>query len=44
MFFKEVLIADDGNKALEIYQNQKIDVIMLDYVMPNLGLIKKNSG
>jgi DNA-binding response OmpR family regulator len=36
MFFKEVLIADDGNKALEIYQNQKIDVIMLDYVMPNL--------
>lgn len=36
MFFKNVLVANDGNEALEIYQNQKIDVIMLDYVMPNL--------
>lgn len=36
MFFKEVFIANDGNEALEIYQNQEIDVIMLDYVMPNL--------
>jgi DNA-binding response OmpR family regulator len=36
MFFKEVYIANDGNEALEIYQNNKIDVIMLDYVMPNL--------
>mgnify|MGYP000426164017 FL=1 len=36
MFFKEVHIANDGNEALEIYQNNKIDVIMLDYVMPNL--------
>ena len=36
MFFKEVFVANDGNEALEIYQKQKIDVIMFDYVMPNL--------
>ena len=36
MFFKEVFVANDGNEALEIYQNHKIDVLMLDYVMPNL--------
>lgn len=36
MFFREVFVANDGNEALEIYQNQKIDVIILDYVMPNL--------
>jgi DNA-binding response OmpR family regulator len=36
MFFKEVFVANDGNEALEIYQNHKIDVIILDYVMPNL--------
>ena len=36
MFFKEVFVANDGNETLEIYQNHKIDVIMLDYVMPNL--------
>ena len=36
IFFKEVFVANDGNEALEIYQKQKIDVIMFDYVMPNL--------
>lgn len=36
IFFKEVFVANDGNEALEIYQNHKIDVIMLDYVMPHL--------
>ena len=36
MFFKEVFVANDGNETLEIYQNHKIDVIMLDYVMPHL--------
>ena len=36
MFFNEVYTANDGNEALEIYQNNKIDVLMLDYVMPNL--------
>lgn len=36
MFFKEVFVANDGNEALEIYQNNKIDVLIIDYVMPNL--------
>ena len=36
MFFREVFVANDGNEALEIYQNNKIDVLMLDYMMPNL--------
>lgn len=36
MFFKEVHIANDGNEALEIYQSKKPNVIILDYVMPNL--------
>lgn len=36
IFFKEVFVANDGNEALEIYQNNKINVLMLDYVMPNL--------
>jgi DNA-binding response OmpR family regulator len=36
MFFKKVYIANDGNEALEIYQKYKPDVIILDYVMPNL--------
>ena len=36
MFFREVFVANDGNEVLEIYQNNKIDVLMLDYVMPNL--------
>ena len=36
MFFNDVYTANDGNEALEIYQNNKIDVLMLDYVMPNL--------
>jgi DNA-binding response OmpR family regulator len=36
MFFREVFVANDGNEVLEIYQNNKIDVLILDYVMPNL--------
>ncbi|BAK72752.1 MAG: response regulator transcription factor [Arcobacter sp.] len=36
MFFKEVFIASDGNEALKIYENKKPNVLMLDYVMPNL--------
>ena len=36
LFFGEVFVANDGNEALEIYQNNKIDVVILDYVMPNL--------
>jgi DNA-binding response OmpR family regulator len=36
MFFKEVYVANDGNEALSIYENNKIDVLILDYVMPNV--------
>ena len=36
IFFKEVFVANNGNEVLEIYKNNKIDVLMLDYVMPNL--------
>lgn len=36
MFFKKVFVASDGNEALDIYQKNKIDVLMFDYVMPNL--------
>jgi two-component system, cell cycle sensor histidine kinase and response regulator CckA len=34
----QVLIAADGNKALEIYQAQKpeIDLIVLDYLLPRM--------
>lgn len=35
LFFKEVFVANDGSEALEIYHNNQIDVIILDYVMPN---------
>lgn len=35
LFFKEVFVANDGSEALEIYYNNQIDVIILDYVMPN---------
>lgn len=37
IFFKEVFVANNGNEVLEIYKNNKIDVLMLDYVMPNLN-------
>lgn len=36
IFFNKVFVANDGSEALEIYQNNKIDVLILDYVMPNL--------
>lgn len=36
MFFKEVFVANDGSEALKIYQENKIDVLILDYVMPTL--------
>lgn len=36
MFFKEVFIANNGNEAIEIYQRYKPNILMLDYVMPNL--------
>ncbi|PUE65216.1 hypothetical protein B0174_04580 [Arcobacter caeni] len=36
MFFKEVFIANNGNEAIETYQRYKPNILMLDYVMPNL--------
>jgi DNA-binding response OmpR family regulator len=32
----EVLIARDGNEALQILEHQKPDVILLDIMMPNI--------
>lgn len=37
MFFKDVVIANDGKEAIENYNNKKIDILILDYVMPNLN-------
>lgn len=36
IFFKEVYITNDGNEALKIYKSNKPNIIILDYVMPNL--------
>ena len=37
IFFKDVVIANDGKEAIENYNNKKIDILILDYVMPNLN-------
>ncbi|WP_066359773.1 response regulator transcription factor [Aliarcobacter cryaerophilus] len=37
MLFKDVVIANDGKEAIENYNNKKIDILILDYVMPNLN-------
>lgn len=37
MFFKEVFVANDGNEAIKIFKNNQIDILILDYVMPNLN-------
>lgn len=34
LFFKEVLTASDGTKALEIYKNNHVDMLITDYIMP----------
>lgn len=36
MFFGNVFVASDGAEALEVFNKNKIDVVMLDYVMPKL--------
>ncbi len=44
LFFNEVFIAQDGEKALEIYQINNIDLVMTDLTMPKmdgLTLIRK---
>ncbi|MDX1808201.1 MAG: response regulator transcription factor [Sulfurospirillaceae bacterium] len=43
-YFKEVIEADDGKEAYDIYQTQKIDIIITDIDMPKLNgisLVKK---
>ncbi len=32
--FKNIIIAKNGKKALELYQNNKIDLILMDCIMP----------
>ena len=43
IFFKEVILAKDGQEALDIYHTQNIDMVISDYAMPVLdgyGLCK----
>src|SRR5574344_397800 len=37
IFFKDILIAKNGHEALQIYSNNSIDLIITDYVMPNMN-------
>ncbi|SFV71117.1 two-component response regulator family protein [hydrothermal vent metagenome] len=34
LFFKEVILAKNGQEALDIYHNQSIDMVISDYSMP----------
>jgi DNA-binding response OmpR family regulator len=36
LFFKEVIVAKDGQEALDIYHTQSIDMVISDYSMPLL--------
>jgi len=36
LIFKNTFVANDGIEALEIYNNKTIDIILTDYVMPNM--------
>jgi len=37
IFFKEVVLAKDGQEALDIYHSQNIDMVISDYSMPLLS-------
>lgn len=37
IFFKDILIAKNGKEALKIYSNNTVDLIITDYVMPNMN-------
>lgn len=37
VFFGKVYTAADGLQAIEIYEQNKIDVILLDFIMPNIN-------
>lgn len=34
LLFKNVYIAENGNEALELFENENIHIVLLDYVMP----------
>jgi DNA-binding response OmpR family regulator len=36
-FFESVLVAKDGLEAVELYKNNTVHVVLLDYVMPTLN-------
>ena len=36
IFFKEVLIAKDGNEGYDLFFNSKVDMLITDYVMPGI--------
>ncbi len=37
LFFKEVLVAENGLKALALYEDRDIDLVMTDLTMPQMG-------
>jgi len=37
IFFKKVIMASNGIEAFEIYKNNCIDMVITDYVMPNMN-------
>jgi len=36
LFFKNVYIADDGAKAVELFEKSNLQIVLLDFVMPHL--------
>jgi len=36
LFFKNVYIADDGAKAVELFEKNNLQIVLLDFVMPHL--------
>lgn len=36
VFFKTIIVASHGKEALELYRQKEIDILITDYVMPNL--------
>lgn len=36
LFFKNVYVADDGEKAIELFEKNNLQIILLDFMMPHL--------
>lgn len=36
-YFKQVFVAQDGDEALEMFQKKNIDIVLTDYMMPNMN-------